>query len=72
MTKKLCVDVADIREAQGVLARINRVQLQDIQWECDGKVIPVTPEEIEEWKFIGLNNTDCIDHIPSIRKAMEE
>lgn len=54
------VEIEDILEARNILWRINARwnNLEDIEWYYDGKKVEVTEEEIEEWKFTGLDNTD--------------
>lgn len=37
---------------------INQTDLDDIQWMRNGEEIKVTPDILEEWKFIGLSNVD--------------
>lgn len=54
------VNIEDILDARNFLYSINAKwnKLEDIEWHYDGKKVDVSKEEIEEWKFTGLNNTD--------------
>lgn len=54
------VNIEDILDARNFLGSINSkwIGLEDIEWYYDGKKVEVSKEEIEEWKFTGLNNTD--------------
>lgn len=54
------VDVDRILEILEELNTINRANLTDIQFKKDGKIIEINPEEIDQWEFIGLNNTAFI------------
>lgn len=53
------VDIEDILEQMNFMWRINGLtKLENIEWYYDGEKVDVTDEELEEWKFTGLNNTD--------------
>ena len=42
------------------LNEINFQHLEDIEWCFDGELVEIPEKNIEEWKFIGLNNVDFI------------
>lgn len=53
------VDIEDILEQMNFMWWINGLtKLENIEWYYDGEKVDVTDEELEEWKFTGLNNTD--------------
>jgi len=54
------VDIEKIREMQEYRGQINELDLKDIEWYEKGKKIEHSSEEIEEFKFTGLNNIDFI------------
>jgi len=55
------VDVERIRELKAALAEINRLDFDSIEWFEGGEKIEVDPEELEDWKFTGLNNTNFVE-----------
>lgn len=52
------VDVTHLVSIMKFLSEIERAPLADIVWLDNGKVVPVTEEQIKDWKFTGLNNRD--------------
>ncbi len=54
------VDIEKVREMQEYRRKINEQELKDIEWYEKGKKIGHSSEEIEEFKFTGLNNIDFI------------
>jgi len=56
------VNINRVLDILSELKEINDTKLDDIEWIKDGKVIPVTQEMIDEYKFIGLNNVGFITH----------
>lgn len=53
----LRIKLSDVQQMMELERSINSVPLQEIEWIDDfGKVIQVSEEEIEEWKFIGMSN----------------
>lgn len=56
------VDIEEVRQAQAVLSRVNRLALSDMLFEYDGQEITLNKKEIEEWGFNGLSNVDFIDN----------
>ena len=43
------------------LAGINRIPFADIEWTRGGQPLVVTPEEAEDWRFVGLSNTAFVE-----------
>jgi hypothetical protein len=41
-------------------AKINRVPLESIEFFENGMKLDISPEVLEEWRFVGLNNIDFI------------
>lgn len=53
----LVVDLDELERCQEYLRKINAVSLSYIRWRRNGVNVNPKPEDLEEWKFIGLNNT---------------
>lgn len=56
------VNVEEILELKKRLNEINKIPFKDIDFYLDGKKITVSDKTIEEWRLIGLNNTDFVTH----------
>lgn len=54
------VDLQVFREAIAQFKRINNAKLKDLEIIDNGKRIHVPSEVIDEWAYIGLNNTDYL------------
>lgn len=55
------ISIKDIRKSKEFLSHVNSFNLEDIQFLDEfGQPIEIDPETLEEWKFIGLNNTDFV------------
>ena len=52
------VTIKEIKQIRKMIRRINSVPLSAIEFD-----IPISPEEIEEWKFTGLNNFHILEMI---------
>ena len=50
------VDIEDILDAQSVLDAVNKVALAHLELYEGGERITITPEKIEWWRYVGLNN----------------
>jgi hypothetical protein len=50
------VSLEKLEECKRFIAAINAVPLSEIEWTRCGKVEPVTLEQIDEFKFVGLSN----------------
>jgi hypothetical protein len=57
---KLIVPVEYLRWLYAERQRINAAKLEDIVWTENGKPWNIDPEEIEEFRFTGLNNCDFV------------
>jgi hypothetical protein len=62
----LIVSIEEIKAMRLRRQEINNTPLNQIQWTIDGKVQPITEEEISSWEFMGLSNIDF-----SIEKFIE-
>ena len=61
-TSKHCISVSAVRKLRKTLQRINRYDFADLIFLLeDGTVYTPTPEQVEHWKFVGLNNVDFIE-----------
>jgi hypothetical protein len=54
------VAVEYIKWLQEERAKINRLELKDIQFFENGMVLDIPEDVIDEFEYIGLNNTDFI------------
>lgn len=43
------------------LAEINAIPFRDIQWTRRGKPLAVSEKTIDDWKFVGLCNTNFVE-----------
>ena len=55
------VDVDEILNMKAKLRYINYKSLDQIVWMRDGKPIEFSKQDVEDFKFTGLNNTDFIN-----------
>jgi len=74
--KPLTVDLNYLSGILDFLARIEQYDLKDIVWEKMGKPVEVTPEQIEGWKYLGLNNREfakieLIEGLPSSNESAD-
>lgn len=54
------VDIERVRELKRELAEINIQQLEDIEWYEDGNPLVISKIMVDDWKYVGLNNTEFI------------
>lgn len=54
-------EIEQIRATLQTLEEFNSHKLQDIELTENGKVIEITPERLEEWKFIGMSNQTFVE-----------
>ncbi len=54
----MLVDLDYISAVKKRFAQINAEDVKNIDWVKNGKSVKLTKEEIEEFTFMGLNNTD--------------
>lgn len=52
------VDLEKFIKVKKYLKEINETDINDIEWVYKDKVIPVSDEMLQEWKFVGLCNCD--------------
>lgn len=55
------VHVEKVLDLKRQLREINSVDLKEITWLKNGKKIEVQTEDIEDFRFTGLNNTEFVD-----------
>jgi hypothetical protein len=56
------IDVETIELALRVLGDLNRLDLRDVDFYRDGEPVPVTAEQLDEFKFTGLSNRDFVQY----------
>ena len=54
----MLVDLDYINTVKKRFAQINAEDIENIEWVKNGETVSLTTQEIEEFKFMGLNNTD--------------
>ena len=54
---KVQVAIEDVQRLEQQLETLNRIPLLDIEWTLGGKVLPVSAELIEDFRFTGLSNS---------------
>ncbi len=52
------INIEDVVALQNQRNAWNRVDLSNIEFYHEGKLITVSKEELDEWAFTGLMNTD--------------
>lgn len=55
---KLVVDLDELQRLVDQLRKLESVDLVDVAWFKDGKQVKVNSDDVEKFKFIGLNNRD--------------
>ena len=55
------IDVDAVHDALIVRRRVNSINVMDAVFVRDGKVLEVTAERRNEWKFTGLHIIDFVD-----------
>lgn len=62
MNKKFIVNIDEVVRVQKYLKEINKHKLENIQFIRDtGAIVDLTSTEIDDWKYMGLNNEGCVD-----------
>ncbi|MDE1971269.1 MAG: hypothetical protein KGI50_06885 [Patescibacteria group bacterium] len=57
----MIVDIQHVKSLQEELARINSIPLEELElYDGDTRII-VSPEILDDWKFIGLSNITFIE-----------
>lgn len=54
------IDIEDVLEHLNWRSSVNDRDISEIEWYRDGEKVDVSAEEIEEWRFTGLNNIDFV------------
>lgn len=68
------VDIEDVRQLHDELWQIDRLSFDVITWYYDGKPLEVPKEIAEEYKMIGLRNSDFVrtDLLDALTDAVEQ
>ncbi len=56
----MIVDIDHLKKRKKELLMINSIDLDEIQFYENGDRVEISKETLEQWKYIGLNNTDFI------------
>ena len=54
----MIVDLDYIQTIKKALRRINAEELENLEFVMNGKPVEFSKEDLEKFKFMGLNNTD--------------
>ena len=54
------IDIEDVYQAAGLIDDINCPELEDIVFFYKGEKVDIPKKVIDEWEFIGLNNSSFI------------
>ncbi len=60
MTEQTVIVIEELMADVEKRARINNLNLEDIVWLENGKVVDVALDALESWELIGLSNIDFI------------
>ena len=55
------IDIEEIEQLKTRLDYINSIPFADIVWLKDGKHLPISKDEVNEWTYLGLSNTEWPD-----------
>ena len=58
--ENMIIDINELLQMEAKRKEINDIPIEDIQWQDGEKMIPISPELLNEWKFIGLSNINLI------------
>jgi len=58
---KVKVSIEEVMHLKSRLAEINELPLESIEWTSFGKVLNVSPQALDDWKFIGMCNTSFVE-----------
>lgn len=53
---KHIVDLDALQKAMLYMREVKSFNLADIEWQRKGVTVPVDPEAVKEWEFVGLGN----------------
>lgn len=65
------VDLQKLQEAVDYITSVNSIDLNQIEWHRDNKLVHIEPELIDEWKFVGLNNVSFARNQSNLIKDTE-
>lgn len=54
------IHLEEIKKAQKIIADLNRLKLKEIQFFENGKPVEISEKMLDDWRFIGLNNSDFV------------
>lgn len=60
MANRLTVDISELESMLRTLKTINQASIEDIDWVKHGNEMKFSEEDIESFKFMGLNNIDIL------------
>lgn len=52
------VDLRELRKVLDYLRSINKEDINNIEWTLDGQIVHIDQRDINQWRFVGLNNVD--------------
>jgi hypothetical protein len=61
MKARLVIDIDEFRSMMKFLRTVNEYDPDSIKIISKGVELPIDPQAVEEWKFIGLNTTWFIE-----------
>jgi len=56
----MIIDIREVERLEERRRQINSIPLEDIVWVKDGEPVPVTTEQLEHFKYTGLNNINFV------------
>jgi hypothetical protein len=59
---KQVVYIESLKLAHEVIREFNQLDLREVTLCENAQPLPITPEMLEEWRFMGLNNDTYIKH----------
>ncbi len=54
------INIEDVQVHAEERAKWNRVDLSDVEFYSDGKLVNIPKDELDKWDFTGLHNVDFI------------
>jgi hypothetical protein len=54
------IDVETVQEIHRQLEEINSHKMNDIEWFENGVKLNITPEILEDWRFVGMSNESFV------------
>jgi hypothetical protein len=54
------INIEDVEKLLEERRKINIIPFENIEWYKNGKKLILNPKILEEYKFMGLNNTDFV------------